>query len=48
MDRLISGLDETEFEIAGHLVADIAVTGEPQPTADGSTLLTIEALTIEA
>jgi hypothetical protein len=42
------GLEEAEFSIPGHFVADIALLGTPQAAADGSTSLTIEALTISA
>lgn len=45
--RLGGGLDYAEFEIPGHVVADILVVGEPRPQSDGSLALTIEALTIE-
>ena len=44
--RLTGGLADAEFDIAGHVVADIAVVGEPVGHADGSTGLSIEALTI--
>ena len=42
------GLEDAEFSIPGHFVADIAVLGTPTPAVDGSTSLTIEALTISA
>lgn len=44
--RLGSGLGEVEFDIPGHLVADIALAGEPQRSPDGSVTMTIEALTV--
>lgn len=44
--RLAAGLEDAEFAIPGHVVADIAVIGEPRPEQDGSTTLSIEALTI--
>lgn len=40
------GLGDAEFSIPGVLVADIAVLGEPASGPDGSTCLTIEALTV--
>jgi hypothetical protein len=43
---MCSGLGDAEFNIPGVLVADIAVVGEPVPGPDGSTNLTIEALTV--
>jgi hypothetical protein len=45
--RLVNGLGETEFSIAGHVVADIAIAGEPEQQRDGSIAITIEALTVE-
>jgi hypothetical protein len=45
--RLVAGLRDAEFDIAGHLVADIAVTAGPARSFDGAVVLTIEALTIE-
>jgi len=45
--RLCEGLSHAEFAIPGQLVVDIAVRTGPALSPDGSTLLTIEALTIE-
>ncbi len=39
-------LDEAEFAIPGHLVADIAVVGEPRCQPDGSMTVALEALTV--
>jgi hypothetical protein len=44
--RMTSGLADAEFSIPGLLVADIGVAGAPGHAVDGSTELTIEALTI--
>lgn len=44
--RLIDGLEDAEFAISGHIVADITVIGGIEPTADGFTAVSIEALTI--
>lgn len=44
--RLTTRLEDAEFAIPGQIVADIAVVGDAQTCADGSTALTIEALTI--
>ncbi len=44
VSRLLSGLDE--FEIPGHLVADIIVIGEPRRQHDGSVTVSMEALTV--
>ncbi len=41
-----SGIEEAEFAILGHIVADIALAAEPVRAADGSVTLKIEALTI--
>jgi hypothetical protein len=46
VDRMCAGLSDAEFSSAGILVADIAVIGAPVRALDGSTELTIEALTI--
>jgi hypothetical protein len=46
IDRLCDGLDDAEFSIPGLVVADIAVLGAPRRAFDGSTEITIEALTI--
>jgi hypothetical protein len=45
--RLVNGLAEDEFSIPGHLVADIALAGDPERLPDGSVALMIEALTVE-
>jgi len=42
---IVDGLEEAEFAIPGQIVADIAASA-PVPQADGSILLTIEALTV--
>jgi hypothetical protein len=44
--RMCAGLEDAEFSIPGVLVADIGVLGAPVAAADGSTIVTIEALTI--
>jgi hypothetical protein len=46
--RLVNGLDDSEFSIPGHVVADIALADEPQLREDESIALTIEALTVES
>jgi len=43
---IADGLEDAEFAIPGQIVADIALAGEPLGQADGSILVTIEALTI--
>ena len=45
--RLVNGVDESEFSIPGHVLADIAIVGEAERQEDGSFLVTIEALTVE-
>ena len=45
-ERLCDGLADAEFSIPGQIVADIAIVGEPVLSEDGSTSVTIEALTI--
>ena len=44
--RLTKGLEDADFAVPGHIVADIALVRGPNRTADGSVELTIEALTI--
>ena len=46
-ERLCASLAEAEFDIPGHVVADIAVRGDLRRGDDGATLISIEALTIE-
>jgi hypothetical protein len=46
VDRMCEGLENAEFSIPGVIVADIAVVGLPNFALDGSTSVTIEALTI--
>jgi hypothetical protein len=48
VNRMCDGLEEAEFSIPGTIVADIAVAGAPKLALDGSTSLTIEALTVAA
>ena len=44
--RLVNGLEDCEFSIPGHVVADVALASEPERLYDGSLALTIEALTV--
>jgi hypothetical protein len=44
--RMCAGLEDAEFSIPGILVADIGVVGSPLRASDGSSEVTIEALTI--
>jgi hypothetical protein len=46
VDRMCDGLEDAEFSIPGLIVADIAIVGAPRRAFDGSTEITIEALTI--
>lgn len=41
---MLAGLEEREIALAGHFVADVAVTGRGE--SGGETAVTIEALTI--
>ena len=45
---LVNGIEDCEFSIGGHVVADIALDGEPRTNPDGSISLTIEALTVKS
>lgn len=44
--RMCDGLEDAEFSIPGVIVADICAAGAPVCALDGSTLVTIEALTV--
>lgn len=46
VDGFISGIEDAEFAIPGHIVADIAVAGIPTRELDLSVTLEIEALTV--
>jgi hypothetical protein len=46
--NVIGGLDESEFDIPGNLVANIALVGDPACGPDGSLTIAIEALTVRA
>ena len=46
LNRLTSGLADAEFEIPGHIVADIALIGPPRHEDEGTITLDLEALTI--
>jgi len=45
-ERMCAGLEDAEFSIPGLIVADIGLAGPPRREPDGSTGLTIEALTV--
>jgi len=47
IDSLLAHLEDVEFNIPGHIVADIQILVEPRPGADGSRVIRVEALTIE-
>ena len=47
-DRMTSGIGEAQFDVPGHIVADIVLVGEVVHDADGSVLVEFEALTIAA
>lgn len=44
--RIADGLAEHEFDVPGHIVADIAVCGETHEDPAGAVMLRIEALTL--
>jgi|KBSMisStandDraft_5_1062788.scaffolds.fasta_scaffold125892_3 hypothetical protein len=46
VERMCSGLEDAEFEIAGVIVADIQIDGVPVCRPDGSISVSIEALTV--
>ncbi len=45
--RLVDGLEDAEFSIPGHVVADVALSNEPDRQPDGSVVIEIDALTVE-
>jgi hypothetical protein len=45
-ERMCAGLEDAEFSIPWLIVADIALLGSPTRGPDGTTELTIEALTV--
>jgi hypothetical protein len=48
VERMCHGLEDADFSIPGLIVADVAPTGTSARARDGSTTITIEALTIAA
>ena len=46
LSRLVDDLSDGEFDIPGHLRADIALAGEPRRDSDGSITVALEALTV--
>jgi hypothetical protein len=44
--RLLDGLEDADFEVWGHFVADITIAEGPTDREDGSIELGIEALTV--
>lgn len=45
--RIREKLEDAEFDIPGHFVADIAARESPNAEDDGATILIVEALTIQ-
>ena len=48
VERMCHGLEDAEFSIPGVIVADIGLADSPATSPDGSTIITIEALTVAA
>jgi hypothetical protein len=46
-ERFVAGLSEAEFDLRGHIVADIALLAEERREGGEQVLLTLEALTVE-
>lgn len=46
-DAFVEALEETEFDLRGHILADIALIGEERDPAGERAQLTIEGLTVE-
>ena len=45
--RITDGIEDAEFAIPGHIVADVAIIAPPHQADDGSVNFELEALTIE-
>ena len=48
VERMCHGLADAEFSIPGVIVADVDAAAAPARGPDGSTIIRIEALTVEA
>jgi hypothetical protein len=46
MELLTTGLEDAEFAIPGHIVADIALAGPPRDDDEGGIIVELEALTV--
>jgi hypothetical protein len=46
-DVFLEGMDETEFDLRGHILADIALVGEDRDASGNRVLVTLDALTVE-
>ena len=44
--RVPQGIEDAEFTIPGHIVADVLITSPPRDDGDGSISVELEALTI--
>lgn len=44
--RMIDGIEDADLVVPGQIVADIAPIGQPRSGSDGSTEVSLEALTI--
>lgn len=44
--RMTEGIEDADFRIAGHFVADVVSVGEPLGDADGSVSVELEVLTV--
>jgi len=46
VQRIVAGIEDADFRIPGHILADILVSGPPRRDCDGSISVELEALTI--
>ncbi len=46
-DRFLANLSDAEFDLRGHIVADIALVSDERRDGEDAVTLTIEALTVE-
>lgn len=46
-DAFLADMSEAEFDLRGHILADIALAGDERDAAGGRVRLSLEALTVE-
>lgn len=46
-DAFLAGMEEADFDLRGHILADIAVVAEERDAVGGKVRVSLEALTVE-